>query len=316
MVKRKIFLLSTETYGGAEKNLLKLFQKDDFLLITERMGSFSVFFQLLKLSFKSYSTIIIPLGRRNTLISLVVSTLLNKKMIYNIRATEMNRGYWHYFIDRLLISTHRIILISNSWAGVLVYSMKLGIDPNKFQLAYNLQENVNDSHSKSLYIKLVMIGHIRQEKGYDRLIDFLIKMENYNIFFEIDVYGHVDEEKQHLLEFMKHPSINYHSGKSINEIKLNNYDFLLNISYDEGLPTTFLEVGSNGLPIITVLVSGVSEYVTNGYNGVVFKWGNFNQLALMLFDYCSQSKEELRRNCTSRFKYFKKSSHSIEEIIS
>ena len=55
-------------------------------------------------------------------------------------------------------------------------------------------------------------------------------------------------------------------------------DLFVNPSYGEGLPTTVLEAGAMGLPVIATDVGGTKEIIDNGKNGYLVKPGNIKLL--------------------------------------
>ena len=59
--------------------------------------------------------------------------------------------------------------------------------------------------------------------------------------------------------------------KAIEFVSFNEFDFLVNVSYSEGLPVTMMEAMSLGIPVIGTDVGGVSEIISNGENGFLIK---------------------------------------------
>ncbi len=89
--------------------------------------------------------------------------------------------------------------------------------------------------------------HIGDGEDYDKLYDMADSLLKGNITFEFKGYM----ENKDIIPYLAE----------------NSFDFLVNVSYSEGLPVTMMEVMSFGLPVIATNVGGVSEIVEDGING-------------------------------------------------
>lgn len=265
MEGKKLLMLASEIYGGAERNLLSTATSQDIVLITQNRNLVRVFIEVFGKVYKDQNiSMLVPLGRKNTLVALFLACLNSRVwVIYSIRATELQRGYSSYVLDRILLSfTNRVKIVSNSFAGALVFAVKLRFPVDRIEIAYNRQGVLDDDDSV-LYLKVLIVGHNRPEKGYDRLPKLVADYRELGINMDIDIYGSGTEN------IGSSYGINTKGFLNSEDIPWDNYDALLNISNDEGLPTVFLEAGQRGIPIIAKRTSGVYEYVCEGLNGVI-----------------------------------------------
>lgn len=151
-----------------------------------------------------------------------------------------------------------------------------------------------------------MVGHFRNEKSYYRIPPIIKELKKLDLDFEITIIGKGIVPND-LLNLSNNPDSNLNivdSASRIDEYYLKS-DILLNVSSDEGLPTVFLEGGSNGLPIVASNVSGNSEYVWHGYNGFLCDQGNSLEYAYSILE-ISKNIDEFRQNALARFSVYEK----------
>ena len=157
-------------------------------------------------------------------------------------------------------------------------------------------------------IKILSFSYLSPVKRVERIIEVLSKIDNVTIEWTHIGGGSLEEEiKKMALERLgnKKNVVYRFAGYMQNEDALNlvsqtEYDFLLNVSYSEGLPVTMMEAMSLGIPVIATKVGGVDEIVTNGENGFLIQRDfSTEELCNLLYQYHAlrlTEKMELRQN--------------------
>lgn len=136
-------------------------------------------------------------------------------------------------------------------------------------------------------IKLAYFGRLNEQKGVFRAIQFCKLLKLANIQFQFDLYGEGEIEKVDLF-IKKHNLENVvviHQLLSIDEVmnRMNNYDFLLQLSNHEGMALAVVEAMNAGLVPIVTPVGEISNYSKDGYNAIWLNHDfdhNLNELLL------------------------------------
>lgn len=87
---------------------------------------------------------------------------------------------------------------------------------------------------------------------------------------------------------------------------LSQSDILVNPSYGEGLPTSVLEAGAMGLPVIATDVGGTSEIINDEKNGFLVHPGNVSELRksikkLLNADLCKKMGKAMQKTVREKF---------------
>lgn len=111
--------------------------------------------------------------------------------------------------------------------------------------------------------KILSIGRLSYQKGYDRLISVVEKLkQDTNEDFFVTVLGD-GEEKQNLLDLAKNKKIEdkIEFKGFCNDVSeyLNSADLLVSTSYAEGAGMVFLEALASKVPIVAPKVTGVKD---------------------------------------------------------
>lgn len=137
-------------------------------------------------------------------------------------------------------------------------------------------------------INLVSVGTISTRKGQDIIIKALSNIkEPQRGRFHLYLVGTGPQEKQ-FKEFVSELKLdNYVTflGKMDQEDiinLLNHIDFMILMSYSEGLPISLIEGLRSGVPIITTNTDGCPETVEN--NGYILDKGDYNTLSNILLN--------------------------------
>ncbi len=114
---------------------------------------------------------------------------------------------------------------------------------------------------------ITFVGRLIQAKGVQDLLEATKDIRNITVL----VVGSGNFEKQ--LKHLARNKVKFLGEKNPEEIRevLSATDIFVNPSYAEGLPTSVLEAGSMGLPVIATDVGGTSEIIDENKNGFLVK---------------------------------------------
>lgn len=121
-------------------------------------------------------------------------------------------------------------------------------------------------------IKFISIGRLSEEKGYERILKGLAKVNNYSYLYTIIGSGPLELKIKDLAnELDVLDNINFISYTSEVLDYLSKSDYFIQGSYVEGFPNAVLESCSVGTPILAFeCPGGTKEIVKNGINGFLF----------------------------------------------
>lgn len=121
-------------------------------------------------------------------------------------------------------------------------------------------------------IKIVSVGRISEEKGYDRLLDICCRLKRgYDIDVTIAGSGKKENELKEEIKAKSADDWFHLAGYQSNPYKyVSNSDIFVCSSYDEGLSTAVTEAVILGKPVISTDVSGAKEILgENNEYGIV-----------------------------------------------
>lgn len=140
-------------------------------------------------------------------------------------------------------------------------------------------ELIKNKNNNGKYLKLIAIGRLSKEKGFDILINSLSKID---IDFKLQILGN-GPEKNYLNKLIKEKKLEnkiFLRGFKENPfVELINSDFLISSSIFEGFPNVVLEANACGIPVISNYYQGaIEEIIENGINGKILDINNVNLL--------------------------------------
>lgn len=152
--------------------------------------------------------------------------------------------------------------------------------------------------------RLVMIGHLMEDKGFQVLIRALgkLKKEYNEELFSCDIIGggNYRQDLEALVEYEGLKKITFLGEINNAHELLRNYDAcVLPSLWQENFPFTIIESFASGLPVFASQTGGVPEMVKDG-RGWLFERGNDEQLKELLKMFLSLSMFELeviRQGC-------------------
>lgn len=173
----------------------------------------------------------------------------------------------------------RILFISEH--GLNYYKKNFALsDARKYELHYlGVKQNLDEiyvRYNKKPALKILSCSYLVQLKRIWLIVDALEKIDDIQIEWthigggselnNIQKYaGEKLIDKKNIKYFF---TGNLENDLVIEYMKSNNFDFLINVSSEEGLPVSMMEAASLGLPIIGTDVGGVSEIVGSD-NGIL-----------------------------------------------
>jgi glycosyltransferase involved in cell wall biosynthesis len=183
---------------------------------------------------------------------------------------------------KIFRSAWKVIGISKACCG---FAKKMGakqveliynsVDTKKFRkVKTDLKKRLKIPESYNI---ITFVGRLIYAKGVQDLIKATENINNTKILIVGD--GPYKDHLKKLAE--KRKDIMFLGEKNEKEIIeiLSITDIFVNPSYSEGLPTSVLEAGSVGVPIIATDVGGTREIVHDAVNGVFFDSGKADILA-------------------------------------
>lgn len=141
------------------------------------------------------------------------------------------------------------------------------IDRNKI-IKLSKDEVTDLSSSKNF--RLISVGRLSEEKGYDRLLRIINKLSKENFYIELILVGSGDKynELNSYIEEQKLQSKVLLLGYKENPYKyMNLSDLLVCSSFVEGFSLVIGEAMGVGIPVISVNCSGANEWLNDGEYG-------------------------------------------------
>lgn len=216
----------------------------------------------------------------------ILSPFLKSKIIFCEHTSLMSQ--WS---DKKSIAVRRICCQTCNHIVVLTedtmnsYVEKLHIAPRKVSYIYNWidQSKTGNIIYNSTSKKIISIGRLSKEKGYDMLLEVAKDVLHKHLDWEWHIFGDGDcfEEIKETIEKENLQEQIILRGNIANASEyLNQYSFLVLTSYREGLPLVLLEAKQYKLPCISFdVVTGPSEIIQNEKNGYLIPPYN---IALMI----------------------------------
>lgn len=164
----------------------------------------------------------------------------------------------------------------NSRVKVLGKGGTIGVDLNRFDVKYKKiwNEEIREKyHIPQNAMLLGFVGRIQRDKGINELIEAYRKLyeEDSNIYLML--VGFIDTAnpiKDDNMSWAKNcPNIIFTGRVANTEKYMSAFDMLVHPTYREGFGMVLQEAGAVKTPIITTNIIGPSEFITDGWNGVL-----------------------------------------------
>ncbi|HEV8515002.1 MAG TPA: glycosyltransferase, partial [Cyclobacteriaceae bacterium] len=247
---------------------------------------------------------------KDTLIGIPLKLFFKKKLILQVHAG----GYNESFIEnKFLFKLLRMLYRNIEHLLCLTEYQKKELEflrAKTHDIVYNFCEDVagteidlhsNKSDDKS-FLRLLCVGHLNPNKGIAECITLASILKSKNINFHWRLVGAFQDHmfecriRAMISEFNleNHITIENEIANDLIFAEYNKADFLIFLSNGpEGQPVVLIEALMIAKAIIIAKdISGINEYVTNGYNG--FLCQNYNEILPLLTNYKSIDTDKIR----------------------
>ena len=121
-------------------------------------------------------------------------------------------------------------------------------------------------------VKIAYFGRLHQKKGLNRAIDFCKICKENKLNFIFDIYGEGEKIKygEKIKKFGLEPEVKIKGILPLNKVMetMQHYDFLLHLSYREGMALSVVEAMNCGLIPIVNPVGEIAKYSKDGFNAI------------------------------------------------
>ncbi len=242
-----------------------------------------------------------------TNITVIIASLFVKNIKLKIISDRNNPNHSENKVFLYLLKfffyrfTNYLVLQSNKIKENYKFLKKSKIKIISNTLSSNIKKKGKYIISKKL--KIISVGRLETQKGYDILLKSLNLLKKKNINFSCDIYG-VGSKKKSLLKNIEYYDLKkqvFLKGVTKKILKIyKNYDLYILSSIFEGYPNSLLEALSSGVACISSNCNyGPSEIIKNKFNGLLFKNKDSEDLSRKIFFLIKKK---------NKFKYFSKNS--------
>lgn len=293
-------LLLLENKGQLISNLKYLDKKVVYkdLLKNRNLNFLINFFKSLLYIFKNKQDIIFTQYHPGKILSFFIP-ILSRKVKYIYRETNLpqditkisktNIRILDKFFYRYGIKNYTIIvvqsmdmrdkllnLVPNISEKIVLINNPLDCENINKRLSEK-SKNINTSNEK---LKLISVGRLNIQKGYDILIKSLTQIKDIN--YELQILG-IGEEEENLKRLIKgnklEKKIKLVGFKENPYLYMKSADFFISSSRFEGFPNAVLEANYCGLPVIANnYKGGINEIIETGINGEIIDISDSEQL--------------------------------------
>jgi glycosyltransferase involved in cell wall biosynthesis len=161
---------------------------------------------------------------------------------------------------------------------------------NGFDLSRFSPNNISDNEKQNLKHELSIVdnfifgfvGRLVDEKGIQELYDAFSCLYNENDNIKLLIVGGVElasvKDKSLLDKMKNHPGILLVGVQSNIPLYLSIMDIFVLPTWREGFGNVLVEAAAMGIPVISTLVTGCKDAVSDGYNGILVPAKNVEEL--------------------------------------
>ena len=151
------------------------------------------------------------------------------------------------------------------------------------RVIYNFLDCIPRKNSNCKNKKIISVGRLEYQKGFDILIDVWKKVDEKHSDWVLEIYGEgsLRKELQDKIDSLNLTDslILKGSEKNIQSKYLESSIYMMSSRY-EGMPMVLLEAMSCGLPLVSFdCPCGPKDIIKDGENGFLVKFGNIEEMA-------------------------------------
>jgi len=218
--------------------------------------------------------------------------------------------HWNSFISRVAFLMYRIafrsanLVFFQNREDEKYFTKKVDIPDLRTAILPGSGINISAFKPKN-YVKnkeftFIMVARLLVDKGVEEFVEAARILKKKGVKARYLVYGRIDKNHKRavpvnkLKKWIKEGVIEY-KGVSDNIAEpIGQSDCVVLPSYREGTPRTLLEGGSMAKPLIATNVPGCNDVTINGYNGLLCKVKDSNDLALKMEEILSMPVTRIR----------------------
>ena len=214
----------------------------------------------------------------------------------------------HKFIDKILKKFDCIYVETNAMKKALEGRgyKNISIVPNFKNIVVLNPSELITNHMKPY--SFCTFSRVMKEKGIEDAIDAIKDINNKKgeTLCTLDIYGRIDDNYQEKFDVLKKEFPDYirycgciDANESVEVLK-NYYALLFPTYYEgEGFAGTLIDAFSSGIPVIASDWRYNSEFVTHGYDGLVFPTYDVKMLKKSILDILNDSDnyKTMKSNC-------------------
>ena len=238
-----------------------------------------------------------------------IATLANKNNI-NSKIIVTEHGDYYYGVGRLDILVRRIMYKKSDKLVVLTKNNKRIYDKfmdNVIQIPNPVPFKISDFDKKT-YNKIISVGRLEEEKGFDDLIDIFNIITREHKSWNLDIFGEgslKDSLQKKINDLGLQDKVEIKPFQYNIQSVLQKADIYVLPSRTEAFPMVLLEAMECGLPCISFDLPGPTEIIKDNEDGLIVKSRDINDFAskisLLIEDdkkrekYAIKAKENIKR---------------------
>lgn len=244
---------------------------------------------------------------------LIASFFRNQKIVINIHGgdvvqhAEVSNAFFKFkrYIAKFAISKSDLIIVpSKAYVNIVVDSYDCNRDKVIISASGGINANIFYSRgivASSTTLKVGYVGRFEPVKGVSLLMDAVKLLKERNIDFTLQLVGNgslkakliTDIQQNNLSELV---TIHEQCSQDTLAQFYSDFDVLIFPSFSESLGLVGLEAMACGCPVIASDIEGITSYLTDGYNGFLFKKANADDLLDKIIKFIGLSQIDLNQN--------------------